>query len=398
MQGKHILLGITGSIAGYKAVDLASKLTKAGAIVDVVLTSSAAKFVSPISFSSVTGRKAYTDEDLWGGEGHVVHISLGRAADLIVIVPASANTLAKLANGFGDNLLTVTTLASHCPLVVVPAMDVGMYGQPVTQNNVSKLEERGVFFIGPETGHLASGLTGLGRMTEPEDIFAHLRYICAQSGPLSGKKIVVTAGGTQEPIDPVRYITNRSSGKQGYAIAQAAIDAGAQVTLITTPTHLKPPAGALILPVRTAQDMADTVFSVSNNVDALIMAAAVADFRPKFSVDHKIKKDSGSSDLALERTTDILAELAEMPSDNRPKYVIGFAAESENLIENAQKKLQKKKLDLIVANNIMAADAGFQTDTNRVTFLFSDGKTETLPIMEKTEVAERIIDLLKECL
>jgi len=253
LANKRILLGITGSIAAYKGADLASKLTQTGALVDVVLTESAEKFVSPLTFQSVTGRKAYTDADLWGGEGHVTHIGLGHAAELILIAPVSANTLARLAHGIGDNLLSVTVLASHCPLVLAPAMDAGMFDHPATQENVRILKDRGAIFIGPDEGHLASGLVGLGRFVEPSRILEQVRFILSRNGPLAGRKVVVTAGGTHEAIDPVRLITNRSSGKQGYAVAQAALDAGADVTLVTAPTVLTPPSGANVLSVKTAQ-------------------------------------------------------------------------------------------------------------------------------------------------
>jgi phosphopantothenoylcysteine decarboxylase/phosphopantothenate--cysteine ligase len=391
LANKRILLGVTGSIAAYKAAELASKLTQSGALVDVVLTESAVKFISPLTFQSVTGRKAYVDADLWGGEGHVTHIGLGHAADLVLIAPVSANTLAKLAHGMGDNLLTVTVLASHCPLVLAPAMDVGMFGHPATQMNVEILQKRGAIIIGPDEGHLASGLVGRGRFVEPVVILEQVRYILSRGGPLAGRKVVVTAGGTQEPIDPVRMITNRSSGKQGYAVAQAALDAGAEVTLISAPTNLIPPAGAALVTVRTAQQMLDAVLAETETADTLIMAAAVADFRP-IAATHKLKKAAGIPQIHLETTSDILAAVAERKTATGfPKYSIGFAAESQDLLKNAQSKLQQKHLDLIVANDISAKDAGFEVDTNRVVLLFPDGRQQPLPVQEKTEVAEAII-------
>src|SRR5687768_6787232 len=277
LSNKQIILGVTGSIAAYKAADLASKLTQAGAQVDVILTSAAEKFITPLTFQSVTGRRAYTDQDLWGKEAHVLHVGLGRAADILVIAPCTANTIAKLAHGQSDSLLAVTALATHAPLLIAPAMDGGMYDHPATQENIETLKTRGSSFIGPAEGHLASGLSGVGRILETAEIIGHIRVVLGRNGPLAGKKIVVTAGGTQEPLDPVRVLTNRSSGKQGYALAQAALEMGAKVTLITTPTALTPPVGVQITPVETAKQMLDAVLVASVKSDALIMAAAVAD-------------------------------------------------------------------------------------------------------------------------
>ena len=291
IAGKNIVLGITGSIAAYKSAELASHLTKMQANVDVVLTEAGTEFINPITFQSVTGRKAYVEADLWGGQGHVVHINLARKADMIVIAPASANTIAKLANGIADNLLTVTVLAATCKVIVAPAMDAGMYANAFTQENVRKLKESGVEFIGPGEGRLASGLIGKGRMEEPEIIENFIRYCFSRGNPLTGKKIVVTAGGTQEAIDPVRILTNYSSGKQGFALAQAALDAGANVALITGPTHLLPPTGARTIGVKSAADMQAAVLEEIPDADALIMAAAVADFRPKEEALSKIKEN-----------------------------------------------------------------------------------------------------------
>ena len=392
LSNKNIILGVTGSIAAYKATTLASRLTQAGAQVEVILTESGCKFIAPLSFQSVTARRAYTDSDLWGRDGHVTHIGLGHAADLMVIAPASANTIAKLANGIGDNLLSVTALAATCPLIIAPAMDAGMFSHPATQKNVEVLKERGVTFIGPEAGHLASGLVGLGRFVEPEDILEEMRFILSRSGPLKGKKVVVTAGGTQESIDPVRVITNHSSGKQGYSVAQAALDAGGEVTLIHTKTSLKAPAGCRTIQALSATEMLKLVLKESLDADILIMAAAVADFRPKSTAEQKIKKSSGLQSLELEATADILVEVANQKSrTGRPLKVIGFAAESQNLLKNAKDKLQRKKLDMIVANNITEPGSGFGVDTNQVSFLYPDGTTKKLPKIEKSEVAGEII-------
>ncbi|HJQ14467.1 MAG TPA: bifunctional phosphopantothenoylcysteine decarboxylase/phosphopantothenate--cysteine ligase CoaBC [Anaerolineales bacterium] len=399
LSNKRIILGITGSIAAYKAADLASKLTQAAAQVDVILTQGAEKFVTPLTFQSVTGRRAYTDQDLWGNEAHVLHVGLGRAADLLVIAPCTANTIAKLAHGQSDGLLAVTALAMQAPLVIAPAMDGGMYDHPATQENIETLKMRGATFLGPAEGHLASGLSGTGRMLETAEIFGHIRVVLGQNGPLAGKKIVVTAGGTQEPLDPVRVLTNRSSGKQGYALAQAALEMGAKVTLITTPTALIPPVGAQVLPVQTAKQMLETVLAESATSDALIMAAAVADFRPKDMAKDKIKKEGGIPQIELEATEDILKAVAGQRLESAcPSVVVGFAAESRDLLENASHKLKSKGLSFIAANDISRNDAGFAVETNRVTLLFEDGHKEELPLLSKTEVAEMILGWVSKLL
>ena len=390
--GKHILLGITGSIAAYKAADLASRLTQQGALVSVILTESARQFVTPLTFQSVTGQRAYTDADLWGSEGHVQHIGLGRGADLLVIAPASANTLAKLAHGIADNLLSVTSLAARCPILVAPAMDGGMYNHPATQANLDILRQRGVTIIGPEEGHLASGMTGIGRMTEPAELLGHIRLAFARQGPLAGRKVIVTAGGTQEPIDPVRSITNRSSGKQGFALAQAALDLGAQVMLIAGPVSLVAPIGAVRFDVQTAQEMLEAVLAQISGSSALVMAAAVADFRPVSPARQKIKKESGPPEITVEPTPDILSQVALQKAETGyPDVLVGFAAESQSLLENASHKLQVKHLDMIVANDISAPDAGFAVDTNRVTLLQANGTQEAFPLLSKEEVAQAIM-------
>jgi phosphopantothenoylcysteine decarboxylase/phosphopantothenate--cysteine ligase len=394
---KHILLGVTGSIAGYKSVDIASKLAQAGAQVDVLLTGAGEKFVTPLTFQSVTGRRAYTDQDLWGNEAHVLHVSFGKSADLLVIAPCTAHTIAKLAHGLADNLLTVTALAAECPLIIAPAMDGGMYYHPTTQQNLAKLKEGGAIIVGPADGHLASGLTGKGRMIEPAEIIGQIRIVLGRNGKLAGKKILVTAGGTQEAIDPVRVITNHSSGKQGYALAQAALDSGADVCLITAPTALTPPVGARVVNVNTVQEMLTAVLAES--ADALIMAAAAADFRPLHKAKDKLKKRDGIPQVKLEAAPDILKTVASSQLiKNRFQVIVGFAAESRDLLENASEKLQSKKLDLIVANNISEDDAGFAVETNRVTLLFANGSRETLPLMSKVEVSEKIIEHISKLL
>lgn len=398
LSDKHILLGVTGSIAGYKAADLASKLAQSGAKVDVLLTEAGEKFVTPLTFQSVTGRRAYTDKDIWGHEAHVLHVSFGKTADLLVIAPCTADTIAKLANGIADNLLTVTALAATCPLVIAPAMDGGMFNHPATQENLAKLKERGAIIIGPAEGHLASGLVGTGRMVEPVEILGQIRMVLGRRyGKLAGKKVVVTAGGTQEALDPVRVITNHSSGKQGYAIAQAALDSGADVCLVTAPTALTAPVGARVVKVNSAEEMLQAVLAES--ADALVMAAAAADFRPKHIAKDKMKKRDGIPQIELEAAPDILKTVSGTPVEKkRFRVMVGFAAESQNLLENADEKLKSKKLDFIVANDISANDAGFAVDTNRVTFLFANGARENLPLTSKMEVAEIIIEHISRLL
>jgi phosphopantothenoylcysteine decarboxylase/phosphopantothenate--cysteine ligase len=400
LKDKNLLLGVTGSIAAYKAADLASKLAQEGAHVDVILTRSALQFITPLTFQSVTGRRAYTDEDLWGREGHVRHIGLGKAADLLAIAPLSANTMAKLAHGIADNLLTVTALAASCPLLLAPAMDGGMFAHPATQANLETLQTRGAIVVGPAEGHLASGLAGIGRMVEPQELLGQIRLALAKGGPLHGMQVVVTAGGTEEPIDPVRAITNRSSGKQGFAIARAALERGAQVTLIAGPTSLPTPTGAQRVDVRTAGEMLAAVLEAVSQAELLVMAAAVSDFRPVKPAGEKIKREKGIPQIELERTPDILATVAARRSgSDYPRLVVGFAAESQDLRQNALAKLQAKKLDLIVANDISASDAGFAVDTNRVTLLDAGGGEEVLPLLSKSEVAdwllERIVGMLE---
>ena len=400
LSRRRIVLGVTGSIACYKAADLASRLTQSGALVDVILSEAAQRFITPLAFQSLTGRKAYTDADLWGGEAHVLHVGLAHEANLIVIAPATANTLAKLAHGQADSLLTVTALSCACPLLLAPAMDVGMYAHPATQANLALLRERGAVLVGPTEGRMASGQIGLGRMLEAVELLGAIRMVLGRSGPLAGRRVVVTAGGTQEPIDPVRAIFNRSSGKQGFALAQAAIDRGAQVTLISGPTMLATPYAAERVEVTTAEEMRQAVLQAVPTADVLLMAAAVADFRPAQAAGHKIKRDQTKLELRLEATSDILAEVHRLrggPS-GRPKVVVGFAAESQELLSNARHKLEAKELAMIVANDVTAPGAGFAVDTNRVTLLDAGGGVQELPLMTKAEVAEHILDRVQSLL
>jgi phosphopantothenoylcysteine decarboxylase/phosphopantothenate--cysteine ligase len=394
---KNILLGVTGSIAAYKAADLASKLTQAGALVDVILTPAATEFITPLTFQSVTGRPAFTDEALWGAQAHVLHVGLGHTTDMFVIAPATANTIAKLAHGLADNLLVLTGLSfgpgiPEKSLLIAPAMDGGMLNHPSTQENLDLLRQRGAIIIGPEEGHLASGLEARGRMTDPAILLGHIRYLLTRQGPLHGRHVVVTAGGTQEPIDPVRFITNRSSGKQGYALAQSALDAGAQVTLISTPVSLQPPQGAELIHVSSAAEMESAVVNACRHADVLLMAAAVADFRPTQTADQKLKKAFGVPTLYLEPTSDILSAVStQRIQSNQPWVIVGFAAETQDLLGNAGAKLKSKHLDLIVANDVSNPSSGFGVDTNQVTLLFLGGHTEPLPLLTKSKVADRVI-------
>jgi phosphopantothenoylcysteine decarboxylase / phosphopantothenate---cysteine ligase len=399
LHNKRIILGVTGSIAAYKAADLASKLTQAGALVDVIMTEAAQQFVTPLTFQAVTGRPVYTD--LWktdssgGLPTHIAHVGLGEGADLLIIAPITANTLASLAHGLADDLLTVTALASRCPLVIAPAMDGAMYDHPATRTNIQTLLARGVVLVEPEEGRFASGLVGKGRLPETPTLLGHIRRALGREGVLAGRKVVVSAGGTREPIDPVRFISNRSSGKQGYALAQAALDAGADVALVTTVHDLPFPVGATRVPVESASEMLQAVLEYSAQADALIMAAAVADFRPQSVARQKIKKKEGTDDaptLALTRNPDILLAVKEQRGKTGfPRVVVGFAAESEDLLKNARRKLEHKGLHLLVANDISAADAGFEVDTNRVIILDADGGQTPLDLTSKVFVSEAVI-------
>jgi phosphopantothenoylcysteine decarboxylase/phosphopantothenate--cysteine ligase len=403
LRDKRIVLGVTGGIAVYKVATLASRLTQVGAEVDVVMTEAATRFVAPLTFQALTGRPVYTD--LWrmpdaGLPTHISHVGLAHAAHLLVIVPATANTLAKLALGLGDNLLSTLCLAAQCPILVVPAMDMGMWNNAATQANVETLRGRGVRFAGPAWGRMASGLEGEGRMIEPDEILGHIRNAFATSGRLSSMRVLVTAGPTREPIDPVRFITNPSSGRQGFALAQAALDYGAQVTLISGPTHLPTPVGAGRIDVTTAQEMHDAILSAIEAADILLMAAAVGDYRPVQMADQKIKK-SAELDLSLVRTPDILSSVAARRAEiGQPRVVVGFAAESEHLVKNARAKLLAKRLDLIVANDITAEGAGFAAETNRVTIIDRHTGVQSLPLMSKSAVAdailERVVNLMME--
>ncbi len=385
-EGKNVVLGVTGSIAAYKAVDIASKLTQRGLCVDVVMTRAAQEFVVPMTFRSITHRPVVTDMFDLASEFSVEHIALAEKADVVVIAPATANTIAKLAVGIADEMICSTVLATRAPVIIAPAMDAGMWQNSVTQDNVNKLRSRGFIIVGPGYGRLASGLVGMGRLIENEEILGAVFQVLGRNGDLAEKQIVVSAGGTQEPIDLVRFIGNRSSGKMGYAIAEAARDRGAVVTLVTGPTALPAPAGVDIMQVQTAAQMRDAVLKSTAAADVLIMAAAVADYCPTTVAEGKIKREAETLNIELVKTSDILGEV----KGNIIK--VGFAAESGDLINRATEKLKKKQLDLIVVNDITAKDSGFDTDTNRVAFIDREGKVEQLPLMLKSEIAHRILD------
>jgi len=386
LNNKTIVLGITGSIAAYKAAEIASRLTQAGSKVNVIMTKEAIQFISPVTLRAVTGSPVVTEMFDLASEFSIEHISLAQAADIVVIAPATANIIAKLAAGIADDMLCCTVLATKAPVLIAPAMETNMYNNPATQDNLTRLEARGFEIIGPASGWLASGKEGVGRLADINDIIGSICQVLGRDGDLAGKHLVVTAGGTQEPIDPVRYISNRSSGKMGYALAEAARDRGAKVTLVTAHTSLSEPGGVDIMQAGTAQEMYQAVQGVAPHADALVMAAAVADYRPIKAAKDKIKKDKAELTLKLELTPDILGSV-------KGDFIkVGFAAESINLVENAREKLKQKGLDLIIANDITAGDSGFDTDTNRVTIIDREGKIESLPLMPKREVADKVLD------
>ncbi|MDZ4245882.1 MAG: bifunctional phosphopantothenoylcysteine decarboxylase/phosphopantothenate--cysteine ligase CoaBC [Dehalococcoidia bacterium] len=385
LRGKNIVLGITGSIAAYKAADLASKLTQAGAAVNVIMTEEAREFITPLCLESLTRRPVVTDMFKLLSSSSP-HVSLGGAADIMVIAPATANIIAKITSGIGDDVLTCTVLATKAPLLIAPAMHTAMYQNPATRDNIARLKERGVSFIGPVTGALASGDRGPGRFPENIEIIGAIRQILGKNGDLAGKRIVVTAGGTQEPVDAVRYISNRSSGKMGYSIAAAARDRGAMVTLVTAPTALPLPYGNDVVQVATALEMKDAVVKAAVGADVLVMAAAVADFRPARPAGEKIKKKGTGLTLKLTLNPDILSGI-------KGKLVkVGFAAESVNLVENAKDKLHRKGLHLIVGNDITESESGFGSDQNRVIIIGNSGTVESFPLLPKEEIGHLILD------
>ncbi len=389
LTNRPIVLGVAGSIAIYKAVDLASKLTQAGALVDVAMTPEATKFIAPVTFQSVTTRPAYHDMFNPGSDISELHVALARRAELMVIAPATATIMARLALGLAEELVSLTALATTARMIVCPAMDANMWAHPATQAHVDTLWSRGVEMVGPEEGRLASGQMGTGRMSEVDKIMGAVRKVAGVTGDLAGKKIVISAGGTHEAIDPVRYIGNSSSGKMGFALAEAARDRGADVVLVTGPVALADPYGVRVLRVTSAAQMRDAIVPESADAAAIVMAAAVADYQSSEPVGEKIKREGKEGlTLSLAAAPDILAEVGTRPG----LIKVGFAAETSDLLANASRKLKAKGLHLIAANDVTAADAGFGADNNRVVLLDPEGGKEELPLMSKYDVAWRILD------
>lgn len=388
LQGKTVLLGVTGGIASYKAAALASALVKQHCQVEVVMTEHATKFVTPLTFEQLTGRRTMVDTFDRNFSHQVEHIALAQRTDLVLIAPATANVCAKLAHGLADDMLTTTVLACKCPKLIAPAMNTNMYENPVTQDNLDILRRYGWEVIAPASGRLACGAVGAGKMPEPEDLLQHVLRQLACPHDLEGKHVLVTAGPTQESLDPVRYLTNHSTGKMGYAIARMAMLRGAQVTLVTGPTAIAPPPFVDVVPVVSAQDMFEAVAAHSENADMIFKAAAVADYTPIGYSDDKVKKKDGDLSIPLKRTTDILQYLGQ---HRRPGQVIcGFSMETRDMLENSRAKLEKKNVDMICANNLKVAGAGFGTDTNVITLITRDG-IEELPLLSKEEAASRIL-------
>lgn len=389
LKEKTILLGVTGGIAAYKSASLASRLVKAGAEVRVIMTEHATNFINPITFETLTGHKCITDTFDRNFEFQVEHVSLAKKADVIMVAPATANIIAKLAHGLADDMLTTTILASHAPKLIAPAMNTGMYENPVTQDNLALLKKYGMKVIEPAAGHLACGDEGKGKMPEPEILYEHILRSCACKQDMKGLKVLVTAGPTQEAADPVRFLTNHSSGRMGYSIAKACMLRGADVTLVTGRTALTPPLFVDVVPVVSAKDMYDAVISRSNEMDIIIKAAAVADYRPVHVAEEKVKKSDSSFSLELERTDDILKYLGEHKKSGQ--FLCGFSMETENMLENSRKKLEKKHLDMIAANNLKVPGAGFETTTNIITIITPDSVKE-LELMSKDDAAFRLLD------
>jgi len=389
LEGKTVLLGVTGSIAAYKIAYLASALKKRRADVHVLMTKNATNFINPITFETLTGNKCLVDTFDRNFQFQVEHVSIAKKADVVMIAPASANVIGKLAHGIADDMLTTTIMACKCKKFISPAMNTNMFENPVVQDNLKILEHYGYEVITPASGYLACGDTGAGKMPEPETLLAYIEREAACEKDLKGKKILVTAGPTQESIDPVRYITNHSSGKMGYAIAKAAMLRGADVTLVSGRTAIEPPMFVKVVPVVTAKDMYEAVTSVSDEQDIIIKAAAVADYRPAKVSDEKVKKSDGQMSIELERTDDILKFLGEHKRDGQ--FLCGFSMETQNVIGNSRAKLTKKNLDMVAANNVKVEGAGFQGDTNVLTLITQDEEV-SLPLMSKEDAALKILD------
>ncbi|BAB06229.1 bifunctional phosphopantothenoylcysteine decarboxylase/phosphopantothenate--cysteine ligase CoaBC [Halalkalibacterium halodurans] len=394
LQGKRVVLGVSGGIAAFKSAAFASKLVQAGAEVKVVMTEGAKKFVTPLTFQALTRHPVYDDTFSEPDPSEIAHIQLADWADVIIIAPATANLIGKLANGVADDMLSTMLLATKAPIYLAPAMNVNMYEHPAVQRNMQQLAKDGYRLLEPGAGYLACGWIGKGRMPEPEDLLKTIEvHFTPPSSSLAGKKIVITAGPTQETIDPIRFFTNRSSGKMGYALTKAARDFGGNVTLISGPTSLEKPDGVSVVNVKSAQDMYEAVLAEFSDADVVIKTAAVADYRPRVVHEQKVKKKDGDWVIELERTVDILKTLGEKKES---QFLVGFAAESQEVETYAQKKLKEKNADMIVANNVTEEGAGFQTDTNRVTVYFKQGDVKPLPLMTKDEVAHRLIMMISE--
>ncbi len=389
LKGKTVILGVSGGIAAYKSASLASMLIKSGAKVHVIMTEHATNFIHPITFETLTRQKCLTDTFDRNFEFNVEHVELAKAADVIMIAPATANVIAKAAHGIADDMLTTTLLACKCPKIIVPAMNTRMYENPITQDNMSTLKKYGMEVVAPATGYLACGDTGAGKMPEPEILFEHIVRAIAYPKDMEGKKVLVTAGPTQEKIDPVRYISNHSTGKMGYAIARQCMLRGAQVTLVSGKTNLKPPMFVEVVSVISAKDMYEAVIERSDRMDIIIKAAAVADYRPANVSEEKMKKTGGELSIELERTQDILQHLGTHKKEGQ--FLCGFSMETQNMLENSRKKLEKKNLDMIAANNLKVEGAGFGTDTNIITLITKDMEKE-LEIMTKAAAADEILD------
>ena len=393
LKGKTVLLGVTGSIAAYKIASLASALKKLHADVHVLMTQNATNFINPITFESLTGNKCLVDTFDRNFQFQVEHVSIAKKADVVMIAPASANVIGKLAHGIADDILTTTVMACKCKKYISPAMNTNMFENPIVQDNLKTLEHYGYEVIQPASGYLACGDTGAGKMPEPETLLAYIEKEIAHEKDLQGKKILVTAGPTQEAIDPVRYITNHSSGKMGYAIAKAAMLRGAEVTLVSGRTAIEAPLFVNVVPIVTAKDMFEAVTGISNEQDIIIKAAAVADYRPAVVSSEKVKKKEGQMSIELERTDDILKYLGENKREGQ--FLCGFSMETQNMISNSRAKLEKKHLDMVAANNVKEAGAGFQEDTNVLTLITQKEET-SLPLMSKEDAANKLLDKILE--
>lgn len=389
LKGKKIVLGITGGIAAYKSAALTSLLIKSGADVQVIMTEHAREFIAPLTFEALTNRRCLTDTFDRNHEYSTEHVALAKEADAVLIAPATANVMAKLAHGIADDMLTTTVLACGCPKVIAPAMNTRMYENPATRENMDTLRRHGMTIVEPASGRLACGDVGAGKMPEPEELLQYVLMACACEKDMAGKKVLVTAGPTRELLDPVRYITNHSTGKMGYSIAKLCALRGAQVTLVSGKTSLIPPMFVEVVPVVTAEDMFREVTARSREMDIIIKAAAVADYRPKNVCDEKMKKSDGEMTLELERTKDILGHLGSHKREGQ--FLCGFAMETQNLLENAKEKLLRKNADMIIANNLKIQGAGFGTDTNVVTIITEDG-AQALELMSKEAVAGQILN------